>query len=425
MSGEFSISNVQAALLERVDRKFERIREPEQIIQQMFPFQQGKRIGDKYVKPVQMTDDQGFTFRAAGSASTATALNDAVPAQWEEAQFNGSIMDWRSRIDIEVLARTQDGSEQAVIQGAAERIEAMQKGMVRHNEWSLLQGGRPLAKIEQVSGASTTRAWVLYAGSYAAAFLLKAKNMPLDVFTDEALTAANKVNTNAKVVVVSFVRSTRTLNVSGNATDLTNITADHFVARRGENATTMVPGIIRRLQLASGIVDNINTATYPEWIANIVDFASTNVNMAKLLQGDALLAEGGLSKAEKIVLLDARNFAVLNADLSARRSFDGSYRRTKAENGFAAIEFVSPTGGLMVTTHPYMKGAEVAELTRESWERLGSQDLTLNIPGDGSSMATLVADYQAYEYRGFSLQGMFCSAPLRNTLFTGITQPSI
>lgn len=424
MAGELSISNIQATLLEKVDRKFERIREPETIIQQAWPFTTGKRIGDKMVKPIQFTDDQGFTLRAAGAAASSTALNPAVPAQWEEAQFLGSIMDWRSRIDIETLSRTQD-TEQAVIDGAAERIEAMQKGMSRHNEWNLLQGGRPLATISSVSGSSTTRAWVLVAGSYSAAFLIKSKNMPLDVYTDEALTLANLVNTVAQVVVTSFVRSTATLNVSGNATDLGNITAAHYVSRRGEQSLSIVPGIIRRLQITSGTVDNINVATYPEWLANIVDFASTNVNMAKLLQGDALLAEGGLSKAEKLVFLDPRNFAVLNSDLSARRAFDGSYTRTKATNGFAAIEFVSPTGTMMITVHPYMKGSEMVELTKESWERLGAQDLTLNIPGDGSSMATLVADYQSYEYRGFSLQGMFNSGPLRNTFYKNITQPTI
>jgi hypothetical protein len=417
-----TIPQVQAALLEQVDRKFEKIRGPEQIIQNLFPFDSSGRIGDKHVQPTRMSEEQGYHLRAAGLA--APTMNEPVAAMWEEAQFTGSILDYRSRIDIETLARTQS-STQAVIDRAVMHIEGLQESMMAHEEYSLLRGGLAMARMASISGTGTSRALVLQAGTYSVGWLARSRGMPIYAYSDAALTTTVPASPAADIVIASFNRTTGTLNVTGNAADLTTLdgAATSYLARKGEAVT--VPGIIKRLAQTTGSPDNISLTTYPEWVGNAVAFGSTNISFTKILQGDALIAEFGLTKALKKLWCDPRNFAVLNADLSANRRFDGSYRRTKGENGFGAIEYYSPTGVIEVEVHPYCHGNEAVEITVDAWKRKGADDLTLQIPGDGTTMTVLAANSQQYEYRGFSLQGMFCRRPPANTVYSGITQPTI
>lgn len=416
------ITAVSALLKTRYGDDFFAIRGPEQKVQEAFKFKANEIHGAKFAQAARFSEEQGFHIRAAGSA--APTMNAAIALKVESIEIVGSILDFRSQIDLEVMARAQTNA-QAFEDSVGLRLGAMRDAMYRHNESSQLYGGMPLAKIGSIAGSSTSRTWTLTKDTAAPGWWFASKNMPVDIYSDAALTT--KINTNADVLITKFTRvagGSHTLDVTGNATDLTNSLVTHYIVRKGESSTTISPGIVAQLNATSGTVNNIALATYPEFGGSQVNVAG-QISMAKVLYGAALCADAGMPKTASKLWLSPLNFAVLNADLAANRRYDGSYERTKGTNGFGAIAYYGPTGVIEVEVHTYLQGQHAVLLQPETWSRRGASDVTFTIPRTEQEMMVLSATSQSYDYRAFSLQGMLCMKPAQNCLFYGITTPTV
>lgn len=389
---------------------------PEEMgIQEDYSFERSDAVGESFVQAVRMTEEQGVTFRVAGQP--AGAMNPSVGLLVQRFVILGSIQDFKSQIDVEVMMRALS-SKQSFKEHVGLRMEAMRDSSVKHNEWSLLNGGQTVGTIASLSGSGTTRAYTMLATDWAGGFIAGSENMKLDAYDPTGVT---KRNTNQEIQITSFDLDARVLNVSGNASDLTATLANDILFRKGENGVVW-PGLFNILQATSGTINGLNVASF-----GLLRGANIAVNgqlaMSNLLQLSAKVAERGSSKAKLTARLSPRNFNILNTDLAAQRRYDGSYERTKGDNGFANLCFYSSNGEIVIKPSLFVKDGKLGLTDDAYWTRRGATDITFNIPG-ADGYFVLVPGQQTFEYRSFSLQGLLCTRPARSGVLTGLVVPN-
>lgn len=423
MAGATSINPAQVtAMFKKVyGDEFLKITDVEDTAQQTISFDTEDEPGESFDQAIRMTNEQGFSFRAAGSA--ATQMNPAIAMKVEKATILGGIIDFRSRIDIEVMARAVT-SKQAFKDHVGVRMEGMRDALKFHLEWTILQGGRDCGVISAIAagGGGAQKVITFTDASWCGAFWSNAENMPFDVYDP---TLATKRNTQAITVdSVDLDNKKVTLTGAEGAGAWATVAVNDVFYRLGSKGVE-APGILKLVANQTGVINNIDSSAYGLW-RGVTKAVAGQLSFATVLQQDAKTAERGGKKASKKLWVSPRNFAVLNSDLSANRRYDGSYNRTKGDNGFGAIEYYSPTGVIQVEVHLFMKDGEALLFNPKKFSRKGPSDVTFNIKGapNGQEMFLLVPDFQQYEYRGYSHQGVLCTAPAQNALMTGLVVPA-
>jgi hypothetical protein len=373
-----------------------------------------------------MTEEQGFTFRAGGSA--AATMRPPVALKTEKATILGDVIEFRSRVDFEVMKRAMN-SKQAFKNNVGLRMEAMRDSLVKHQEWSLLQGGRSVAAIASISGSGATRTVTLTAGSYAAGFLASSENMPLDIYdsTSATTTSATKRNSSASTAVYTVSAydldaGTLTL-VADNSADWTGVVAGDLIWRT-TSYTAECKGLLALTANQTATINGISATTYAAW-RGIVDATGGTLSMARILRIAARQASRNGSKNKLTVRVSPTQFSVLNADLAAARRYDGSYSRTKGTNGYGAIEYFSPNGLIEVKTHLFMKDSEAHISDDSVVARRGVHDITFENPNGNGEYFLPLQDINAFEYRGASQQGLLNVRPASSALLTGLTVPAL
>jgi hypothetical protein len=133
----------------------------------------------------------------------------------------------------------------------------------------------------------------------------------------------------------------------------------------------------------------------------------------------ARAVEKGL-EGKLMVMVNTRGWANMLNDQAALRKYDGSYSKTKLENGSEALEFHSQNGVLQIVPSVYVKEGYAYMLSIEDWQRVGSTDMTFKRPGQGDQFFRDLENSAGYELRLYTDQAVFCSAPGRNVLITDI-----
>lgn len=393
----------------------------EKQLQDDFPFKEADKPGEAFVQAIRMTEEQGFTFRLGGSG--AARMRDPIALKTERATILGDILEFRSRIDGEVMRRAMN-SKQAFKEHVGLRMEAMRDSITKHQEWSLLQGGREVAIVSAVSGSGATRTVTLTTGSYAAGFLANSENMPLDIYDTTGVTKRNTSAAEAKYSVGAYDLDTGILTlVADNAADWAGVIAGDKVWRASSKGTESA-GLLAISANQTATINNISATTYALW-RGIVDSTGGAISMARILQMAAKQSSRNGTKSKFKVRCSPRNFAVLNSDLAAARRFDGSYSRTKGTNGYGAIEFYSPNGVIEISVHLFMKDSEIHFSDDTHVSRRGVSDISFQAPNAASGEYFLiVADYDQVEYRASAQQGLLNVRPCSSGLFTGLTVPA-
>jgi hypothetical protein len=103
---------------------------------------------------------------------------------------------------------------------------------------------------------------------------------------------------------------------------------------------------------------------------------------------------------------------------------DSSYSSREVVNGFDAIVFHSQNGKISVIAHKYVKEGEAFMLPLSECVRVGSTDVTFNIPGTQNGQVFQQSPTQAgYQFRVYSAQQLLFTRPASGVLLTGITYP--
>lgn len=373
-------------------------------------------VGDYLAVPVELQHEHGITYAAPRSGRTTLLASNA--GQSQQALVEGYQIFGRAEVDYEAMAKASSAGEKAFMAATRLVVKRLTRTGGKRSEMAILHGRRGWGTIESVSGSGTTRTWVITAGTFIPACWAGSIAMTLDVFA--ANFTGSKVNSNAAVTItgVNLDSATRTLAVSGNATDLTNIVAGMQIFPETSSPTNDMPGIDYTTRLTSGTLWNINATTYELWRGNTVS-SSGAPGFAKIIGGVQRAAELGLEDTTMAIVSPAY-FTRLTEDFASLQKFDYSYNAKKGDQGIEEIVFHGQTGLTRIVPHLYQKPEQVHIICMDEWQRVGAAELDFKFP-EGNSPFFPVPDVASHELRIYGNFAPFCEAPSHQVVLTGVT----
>lgn len=380
-------------------------------------FEEENKLGQQLSEVVWLTDEHGFTYQTG--TGTGANLNASIVAESDELVGTAGQIVLRSQTSYKTFSSAVAAGKQAFGSYYKQKVANMRRAHIKRLEVNAMHGGRSIGTVESQSGAGTTRAYVITAASWAPWIWCGSKGLPLDGYL---VSGGTKRNSNATVFVTSVTFSTRTVNVSGNATDLDAIVAgDEFfyLGSYGEEATGLIGAVSN-----SGTYLGIAASTYELWAGNTVAVGSVNFTWDKLQDGIEEACSKGLEE-DIVAMVSLPSWSNLNSDVSALRKIDAGYSKTKTEIGTEKLVYHSQNGMVEIVASGFCKGGEAFFFPRSSVGRFGSTDLTFELPGvsgEGGSARffKFVDGVMAVECQSYSDTAAICRAPAKGCLFTGI-----
>jgi len=370
------------------------------------------KAGRKFLQPVALTQENGVTY----GDGTAFTYNDAIVAVYGEAQIDAAPIMLRSRVSLSA-ANTMLDDQATFITQTKLRAGTMKESLSKIYEIECLYGKSTVGVgvILSQTGSGLTRALVLSEATFAAGIwggkegsLLECRN-----------TAGTIQNPDADIVLVSVNTDTRTLNVSGDDSDLTACGATDIIWFKGQYANGF-HGLFAQIE-NTGTLFNIAAATYQLFRGNVVAVSGALV-MSKILRGLAkAVVRGGLSE-DVVALVSSEGYESLNSDLAALRMLDGSYNGAKGENGVEGICYRYQGGKCKIVAHPFMMPGYAVAVPEKGVKKIGRVDINFGI--GGSDYFEKLENSAGYQLICQAEWSIFIEKPARCVLFTTITNPA-
>ena len=360
-----------------------------------------KQPGNFYHQPVVLGLEHGITF--ASSDEDAFNLRPAISGVIKDAIIRGNSALLRGLIGINAVSRSQ-GSKQAFMDATKYVVGNMLRSMTKKIEAEMLYGQMGYATVSAASGTLitiTTAEWApgIWAGS---------EKMPLE-FRD----ASDAVSRGeAKVQAVDMDLQTITL---GSA--VPGVVAGDVIYHAGAHGNEF-PGIHKILSQTTGTLFGIDVAAFNLFKGNTYPVGGA-LSFAKVISAAARPVEKG-QEGRLLCLVNPRTWANLNNDQAALRLYDSSYSTEKAKNGSRALVFYSQNGEIEIQPSIYIKQGYAFMIDLSEWARVGSSDITFKRPGQGEQFFKDSENAAAYELRLYTDQALFCAAPGKNVVLTGI-----
>lgn len=377
-------------------------------------------LGNQYNQPVIVRSEQGFTYSRPNNGTF--NLNPASSMKTQNAIVDGFIILEQSGISYEAVARSDNVNS---FRNAVDLVmgDAMES-FGRRLEISLLYGQSPtglgaLASATNVTTTTTTLAFTT--GQWSAGLWTPLEGATLDVYNSSGVA----LNTAGPVTVASIDVVNKTITISAATGDITAIDAGGAVTggfvrfySAGTNGADEAIGL-DKIFLNTGVLFGIDAATYSLWKANTYAVGGA-LTLAKIQAAVATAAARGLSEDVNIYV-NPSVWQELSTEQVAYRMLDSSYSKSKATNGFEALEFFSQNGKLTVMAHKYVKEGEAFMFPTDRAIRIGSTDVSFNIPGTDNGQIFIQNPTTAgFTFRIFSQQSLLITKPAVCTKLTGI-----
>jgi len=374
-----------------------------------------KQPGNLYHQPVILGMEHGITF--ASSDEDAFNLNPAVSGVIKDATIKGNPVVMRSLLGYVAAGRAAQGDKQSFKDATKFLVANMLRSMAKKLEIQMLYGQAGYGSVASVAGpvmTMTTADWApgIWAG---------AEGMPIEIRDVAAIGAAPLTSVSrGEYTVLSVDLELRevTLSVSLPA----SVVATDIVFHKGAFGNEF-PGIHKIITQTSGTLFGINVATYNLFRGNSFSAGGAALSFTKLNLAAARAVEKGLD-SKLLAMVNPRAWANMLSDQAALRRYDGSYSSAELQQGSKSIKFFSQNGEIEIEPSIYIKEGFCYLLSLEDWYRVGSTDMTFKRPGQGDEFFRDLENSAAYELRLYSDQALFCCAPGRNTIVTGIVNAS-
>jgi hypothetical protein len=378
-----------------------------------------KMMGDQYNQPVILRAEQGFTYAAPGSG--AFTINPPVTMVTKNAVVTGFQMLERAGLDYESVfkAANVNAFKDAVDLSMENAMESFGKRL----ELALLYGqsATGLGTVDSSVNTNTTTTVIAFTtGQWASGIWAGSEGALLDVYQNNGST---KINANAAVVVSAVDVINKKLTVTGNATDVAAV--DTYLAGanggvlRYYGATSNEMAGLDKILTNTGSLFGIDASAYALWGANTYAVGGA-LTLAKLQSAVALAVARGLTE-DVDVLVNPSTWSNLLTEQAALRMYDSSFSSAKTTSGSKAIEFFSQNGKMTIHPHIYVKEGEAFALPFDRAVRVGSSDITFNIPGtDDGKVFQQRADNAGFEYRIYTQQSLLVETPAKCIKLTGI-----
>jgi hypothetical protein len=373
----------------------------------MIPFNSAqKALGNTFNTPLVLGLEHGVSY--GGSTGTAFSLESAIASEMQEAQVKGCEMVLRSALSVGAASRSM-ASQGAFEQATKLLVRNMLKSMHIRLEVQLLYGQVGLARISSVASAPAID---ICTSEWAPGIWVGAKNMKIEIRSQ-----AGTLRGTATIASVSMANQTITVDAvpagtTGNA-DAENSAADviwYYGAYNKEFA-----GLHKMITNTSTLF-NINAADYETFQGNIVEVGTDSTTNAgflsfeKIEEAVAVAMEKGLMDEDVTCLVHPKQWNKLMTELAAKRMFDSSYSEKSLKQGTQAIEFYGQNGKISVVASLFVKQGNAYVFPEKELERIGSTDVTFEMPGYEGKFFRLLEDINGYELRAYTDQALFSSA---------------
>jgi len=360
-----------------------------------------KQPGNSYHQPVVLGLEHGITF--AGSDEDAFNLRPAISGVIKDATVKGNSALLRGLVGIAAVSRSQ-GSKQAFKDATKYVVGNMLRSMTKKLEAEMLYGQVGYAVVTSATNATIT----ITTASWAPGLWAGAEKMPVEVRDSTGATSRGE----AKVQSVDMDARTITLE-----SVIPGITGGDIIWHGGAYGNEF-PGIHQILSQSSGTLFGISVSQYNLFKGNSYSVSGA-LSFTKIVSAAARAVEKG-QEGKLLLLVNPRGWANLNNDQAALRMYDSSYSIERAKNGSKALTFFSQNGEIEIQPSIYVKEGFAYMLDLSEWARVGSSDITFNRPGQGDQFFKDSENAAAYELRLYTDQALFCAAPGKNVLLTGI-----
>ncbi len=377
-----------------------------------------KMLGNLYHQPVKLSSGQGYTYNSDGTAFT---FNTPRALKLDDAQVQGFELVRSDIISFNAISRS-DNKDKAFSKAVDLTIDDMVTGMSSRLEATLLHGGQGIGIADSSANINTTHtSVVLTAASWAGGIWARNINAQVSLFRTGTATAAATTN----VFVVEEVDSaTYTIILSGTATtgigelDTTLASFDCDIFFYGAR-TVEGTGLMKIASNAGDLFSiDASAAGNSLWLGNTYSAASGPLTFAKLQKAITLPVDKGLDQ-DVTVLVSTPSWADLVTDQAAARRY-GDIRSKKMDNGAEVLEFLSSNGSMEIVPHPMVKRGQAVIVPLDSLSRVGSTDVTFNMPGTDENMFLRVAGKAGYEAVVYSDNTLFCDTPSQACYISGI-----
>lgn len=374
-----------------------------------------KQLGDKFNAPVKVQSGQGYTYNTDG---TAFALNSPIALQMENALVPAFSLIRRDNISYTAISRSAgknsfgkavDITLNDMTEGAGFRLEST----YLHGTQGIAQNGSADTNVD-----TTHTVFNVSAATWATGIWASALGAQVQFFVDSSgaivSSGADSVFTVTAVNFTAF-----TVSLSGTTTGIaaldtaSSATLDCYF--NGANATgnAYVEGVgLMAIASNAGTLFSINSATFPLWQGNTYSAASGPLSFGKLQKAITLPGDKGLMGEDCTTLVPLTSFADLLTEQAAARRY-GDVKSKKMENGADALEFYSPSGTMDIVPHPLVKRGQAVIYPTDSITRIGSSDLTFQLPGTStdSYLQVPLGDFAGYQVRIWSDNTLFAETP--------------
>lgn len=377
--------------------------------------------GSNYNQPVIVRSEQGFTYSRPDNG--AFALDTPSTMKTQNAQLAPFQIIENCGISYEAVSRANN--KNAFMEATALVMQDAMESFSRRIEIGLLYGqsATGLGTINTSTNVDATHTTISFAtGAWSSGLWTPLEGASLDIYNS----SGTALNTLGPVVVSAISVTNKTITVSGAAADITAIDNGTDVNggyprfySAGTNGADEAVGL-DKIMTNTGSLFGINAATYSLWMANTYNVSGA-LTLAKIQAGVAIATSRGLSE-DVAIYVNPSVWQSLSTEQVTYRMMDSSYSAKKAANGFEALEFYSQNGKISVFAHKYVKEGDAFLLPTSRAVRVGSTEVSFNIPGTDNGQVFIQNPTTAgFTFRLYSGQSLLVEKPATCVKFYGIT----
>jgi hypothetical protein len=362
--------------------------------------QKQKQPGNFYNQPVVLGLEHGITFAAEDEG--AFALNSPITGQIKNAQVRGFQMLLRSVMAYDAAYASLGGGDKAFEDGTKFLVANMMKSIVRKVEIALFYGQSGYGTVASTAANVIT----ITTADWAPGIWVGSENMRVEIYS-----AGDVLRGDAKVTSVDMAARTVTVDSLPAGTVATDVIY-HYGAKDKE-----MPGL-HKIITNSGSLFGISASQYSLWKGNSYNSAGA-LTFPKVSLALAQAVEKGLESSVEC-FVNPRTWSDLMTDMAANRRFDSSYKKDVGMEGQESIEFHSQNGKISIHSSIFVKEGHAFLICPEDFQRIGSTDITFKQPGKSDEFFRELENNAGFELRCYSNQSLFCKAPGKQVIITGI-----
>lgn len=365
-----------------------------------------KQPGNNFHQPVILGQEHGVTF--AGSDEDYFNLNPAVAGVIRDATIKGSPMVLRSVLGYTSASRAAQGGAKAFMDATKFLVANMLRSMAKKLEIEMLYGQMGYGTVASISSNTIT----ITTAEWAPGIWAGAEGMPIEIYTSNVVDSAT-LRGSCTITAVSLENRTITVDAAP-----AGISASDVIFHKGAFGKEFA-GVHKILSQTTGTLFGINVASYNLFKGNVFPAAGAALSFTKITNAVSRAVEKGL-EGKLYALVNPRGWSNMLTEQAALRMYDSSYNSTQMVQGSQTLKFFSQCGEIEIEPSIYVKEGYAFLISADDWSRVGSCDLTFKRPGQGEEFFRDMENSAGYELRAFTDQALFCAAPGRNVLISGI-----